>query len=250
MNRCLFFVPVYDQVSELPIVLGEIDTAELSGVDFLLVNNGSRDGSQDLIWASRHEHLDVNLNRGIGYSYLLGLEWARDRGYEFFGTMAANGKMLASEIPQLMSPLRNGEADYVTGSRFLDGGSSPNLPSFRRRTIPIINLIARITTGASLTDATNGFRAFRLNLLDHARFDWHAEWLWTYGLEYYLYAKVLRDPRLRAVEVPATMRYPESGQYSKISPGIDWWYMIRPWISARMTPGFNDNDVEAGRRTP
>jgi dolichol-phosphate mannosyltransferase len=178
---------------------------------------------------------------------MLGLDWARSNGYTLFGTMAANGKMLPSEIPRLLTPLHLDQADYVTGSRFLEGGSSPNLPSFRRRTIPVVNLVARVTTGVSLTDATNGFRAFRLSLLDCARFDWHAEWLWTYGLEYYLYAKVLRDPVLRTTEVPTTMRYPQSGPYSKISPGLDWWHMIRPWLSAMTSPGFAQ-DAEAGHK--
>jgi dolichol-phosphate mannosyltransferase len=230
---------VYDQVRELPVVLEEINGASLTGVDYLFVNNGSTDGSANLIHESGHPFLDVDVNQGIGLSYRLALEWAMARGYRHFGTMAANGKMLATEIPRLLEPLRSGTADYVTGSRFLPGGSSPNLPAFRRRTIPLVNLLARLTTGAVLTDATNGFRAFKLDLLRRARFDWHAEWLMTYGLEYYIYAKVLRDSTLRAIEVPTTMRYPASGSYSKISPGADWWHMIQPWLRATVSPGFD-----------
>jgi dolichol-phosphate mannosyltransferase len=237
-DRCVFFLPIYDQVRELPLVLEEIDAASLATVDYLLVNNGSKDGSAEIVHESRHPYIDVEVNRGIGLSYLLALEWAMARDYRYFGTMAANGKMLAAEIPLLLEPLWSGAADYVTGSRFLPGGSSPNLPSFRRRTIPFVNLLARLTTGAVLTDATNGFRAFKLDLLERARFDWHADWLMTYGLEYYLYAKVLRDSTMRAIEVPTTMRYPASGSYTKISPGADWWHMIQPWLRATMTPGF------------
>jgi dolichol-phosphate mannosyltransferase len=235
----VFFIPVYDQRSELPVVLREIELAGIPDVDFLLVNNGSSDGSERLVHESGHAYLDVEVNRGIGHSYMLALDWAMERGYDVFGTMAANGKMIASEIPRLLAPLHRGEADYVTGSRFLPGGSSPNLPRFRRLTIPVVNIVVRLTTGKSVTDATNGFRAFRLGLLRRAEFDWRADWLVTYGLEYYLYAKVLRDPVLRAMEVPTTMRYPTAGQYSKIRPGSDWWQMIRPWLKATVTPGFS-----------
>jgi dolichol-phosphate mannosyltransferase len=244
-NTSVFFIPVYDQNSELPVVLREIELAAVPDVDFLLVNNGSSDGSEVLIHRSGHSYLDVDVNRGIGYSYMLALDWAKERGYSFFGTMAANGKMIAGEIPRLLDPLQAGEADYVTGSRFMPGGSSPNLPTFRRLTIPLVNIVVRLTTGKSITDATNGFRAFRLGLLERAEFDWHADWLQTYGLEYYLYAKVLRDSELRTMEVPTTMRYPSAGQYSKIKPGSDWWQMIRPWLKATVTPGFSQTDPSA-----
>src|SRR5690606_25130669 len=163
-SRTLFFVPAYNQVRELPTVLDEIRTAALEEVDFLLVNNGSQDGSEDLIRDSGHPFLDIPKNRGIGYSYILALEWAIDHEYSYFGAMAANAKMLPSEIPRLLKPLRENRADYVTGSRFMEGGASPNLPSFRRATIPLVNVIAWLTTGQRLTDATNGFRAFRLSI--------------------------------------------------------------------------------------
>jgi dolichol-phosphate mannosyltransferase len=230
----VFFAPVYNQVRELPTVLAEFAAAALPGVGLLLVNNGSTDGSAELVRASGHPCLDLPQNRGVGHAYRLALDWALAHGVEVFGTMAANGKMLPAEIPRLAEPVLAGRADYVTGSRFLTGGAAPNLPGFRRRSIPWVNTFARLCTGAKLTDATCGFRAFRLGLLRRAAFDWRAPWLETYGLEYYLYAKVLLDRRLRWIEVPATMRYPAAGSYTKIRAGRDWLAMLKPWVVARL----------------
>jgi dolichol-phosphate mannosyltransferase len=241
MNRTLVYVPVFNQVNELPTVLYEIDKSELDGIEFLLVDNGSSDGTEALILASKHHKIRVPSNRGVGYSYMLALEWALDHGFDRFAAMAGNAKMLPGEIPRLLHALDLG-ADYVTGSRFLPGGAHPNLPRFRRLAIPGMNLIARLTTGRRLTDATNGFRAFRLDLMKKARFDWRRPDLWRYGFEYFLYAKVLRDPNLVSVEVPTTMRYPASGKYSKIRPGLDWASMIAPWIKARIdASGFDQS---------
>ena len=234
MSRTVIYVPVYNQVGQLPGVLREIEEAHLPEVEFLLFDNGSTDGSGALIRESGHPFLTISENRGVGYSYILALDWALERSYAFFGAMAANGKMLPSEVPRLLEPLARGAADYVTGSRFLRPGHAPNLPLFRRATIPMVSVMARAVTGAKLTDVTNGFRAFRLDIMRRARFDWHAEWLHTYAFEYYLYAKVLLDPRLRAIEVPTTMRYPKSGRYSHIRPGVDWYAMLRPWVVARL----------------
>jgi glycosyltransferase involved in cell wall biosynthesis len=232
--RVVFFAPVFDQIRELPRVLDEFAAARLPEVALLLVNNGSRDGSARLIRESGHPYIDLPRNVGVGGAYMLALDWALARPVEAFGTMAANGKMLPAEIPRLVAPILAGDADYVTGSRFLGGGAAIHLPAFRRRAIPLVNLYARWTTGAVLTDATCGFRAFRLELLRRASFDWHARWLATYGLEYYLYAKVLLDGRLRWTERPVTMRYPSAGPYSKIRAGRDWWAMLKPWLVARL----------------
>ncbi len=232
--RALFFVPVFNQVRELPRVLDEFAAASLPEVSLLLVNNGSSDGSERLVRSSGHAFIDLPRNAGVGGANRLALDWALERDFEIFGAMAANGKMLPAEIPRLLAPILAGEADYVTGSRFLPGGGSPNLPPFRRRAIPLVNLFARLCTGARLSDATCGFRAFRLEILRRAGFDWHAPWLSTYGLEYYLYAKVLLDGRLRWTERPITMRYPPAGPYTKIRAGRDWYAMLKPWLVARL----------------
>jgi dolichol-phosphate mannosyltransferase len=233
-TRTVFFVPVYDQAAELPRLLAEMAAAALPDVSLLLVNNGSRDGSERIIRESGHPFLDLPRNLGVGGALMLALDWAMARQVEFFGMMAGNGKMLPAEIPRLVGPIESGEADWVTGSRFLAGGAAPHLPSFRRRTIPWVNHYARLLTGVRLTDATCGFRVFRLSLLRDADFDWHAPWLATYGLEYYLYAKALLNGRLRCSEQPVTMRYPPTGRYSKIRPGRDWWAMLEPWLRARL----------------
>jgi dolichol-phosphate mannosyltransferase len=230
----IFFAPVFNQVRELPRLLAEFRAAATPGVELLLVNNGSNDGSESLVRQSGHPFIDLPRNLGVGYAYIRAIDWALERRIEIFGAMAANGKMLPAEIPRLLAPILDGRADYVNGSRFLSGGGSPHLPGFRRRAIPMVNTFVRLATGARLTDATCGFRAFRLDLLRRSEFDWHAQRLYTYGFEYYVYAKILLDRGIRWTEVPVTMRYPEAGRYSKIRPGRDWYAMLRPWLAARL----------------
>jgi dolichol-phosphate mannosyltransferase len=232
--KSVFFLPVYNQIKEFPRVLEDLTNTNLPCDTILLVNNGSNDGSEELVRSSAYSFIDVPQNLGIGYSYRLALLWALERDYQIFGVMAGNGKMLAKDLKVVISPILNGEVDYVTGSRYLPGGHSPNLPRFREVSIPLVNAFVRILTGIRLTDSTCGYRAFKLDLILRAKFDWQADWLNTYGLEYYLFAKVILNKQIRWKEVPVTMRYPAKGQpYSKIRPGLDWWAMLRPWIVAR-----------------
>src|SRR5437867_713585 len=117
--KIVVFIPVYNQVQQLPAVLDDLQIVRDWGIDLLLVNNGSTDGSEELCRASGHAVLEVPKNLGVGYSYMHSLDWALERGYEVFCTMASNGKMLARDLPTVLNPIRLGKADYVTGSRFL-----------------------------------------------------------------------------------------------------------------------------------
>jgi len=239
--KTVLFIPVYNQIAEFPQVLEELKSIKLACDSVLLVNNGSHDGSEHLVRASGYDFIDLPKNLGIGHSFMRATEWALERNFDIFSVIASNGKMLPEELPRVLDPILQDEADYVTGSRFLPGGAFPNLPKFRRMSIPAVTTAVKILYGKTLTDATCGYKAYRLNLLRSAEFNWRNPWLNTYGFEYYLYGKVLRDPRVRWREVPITMRYPASGQpYSKIKPGIGWYHMLKPWLVARFDPkGFN-----------
>jgi dolichol-phosphate mannosyltransferase len=240
--RSVFFLPVYNQVRELPRVLEELRGRPLACDEILLLDNGCDDGSERLVRESGFPFVDLPRNLGVGHGFMHAIDWALERRFDVFGSMAANGKMLASEMSRVVEPIRRDRADWVTGSRFLPGGSSPNLPAFRERAIPWVNRVAWLATGKRLTDATCGYRAFRLEILRRARFDWRAASLDGYGFEYYVYAKALRAPSLRCIEVPITMRYPEPGlRYSHIRPFVGWWDMLRPWAVARADGlGFGD----------
>lgn len=233
--KTVFFIPVFNQIEEFPTVLRELSETELACDTILLINNGSNDGSEKLVRESGYEYIDLPQNRGVGHAFMVAIDWALERGYDVLGGLASNAKMLPSEMHRVVEPIFDGSADYVTGSRFLSGGDSPNLPAFRKTSIPMVNVFVRLLTGKTVTDATCGYRAYKLEMFRRANFDWHAQWLDTYGFEYYLYAKVLLDGAIRWREVPITMRYPGNGKrYSKIKPFKGWWEMIKPWLIARI----------------
>ena len=199
--KSLFFSPVFNQIEELPGFLGELKAARLPCDELLLINNGSTDGCRGLIRRSGFPFLDFDKNGGVGFSFVAAIDYAFKNGFDILGVLASNGKMLPSEMSAVLNPVKEGRADFVTGSRFLPGGGYPNLPLFRRASIPLINLYIRLLTGAVLTDGTCGYRAFRLDLMGRAEFDWRSPGLHTYGFESYLYAKVILDPKRIVVAV-------------------------------------------------
>jgi dolichol-phosphate mannosyltransferase len=116
----------------------------------------------------------------------------------------------------------------MQGSPFQAGGESVNKPLERGVLIHAFTLMFRILTGFAGTDVTNGFRAYRLALLEDPRIRVRQTWLDRYELEYYIHWKAI-TLGYRVREVPVSKTYPaRTRNYSKIRPIIDWWHMVRP----------------------
>ena len=192
-----------------------------------VVDDGSDDDGPDLAEHAGAHVIRLGRNRGIGTAIRAGLDAARELGCDTVVVMAASGKDRPEEIPALLAKIDAGY-DYVQGSRFMPGGVSVNLPRVRGALIHGFTLMFRVLTGFDGTDVTNGFRAYRLALLDDPRVRIHQQWLDRYELEYYIHWKAI-TLGYKVVEVPVSKTYPSRrGGYSKIRPVIDWWHMVRP----------------------
>jgi dolichol-phosphate mannosyltransferase len=158
-------------------------------------------------------------------------QYALDHGYDALVIQAGNDKDDPLQIPSLLAPLQNDSADFVQGSRYLDGGQFGNMPAYRVLGTRLIHpLIFSVAARKRVTESTNGFRAFRTAILRDPRIDWRQDWLDRYELEPYLMLKAIRLG-YRHVEVPVTKVYPPRQQgYTKMRPGIDWWSIVRPVV--------------------
>src|SRR5207245_7865934 len=115
-------------------------------------------------------------------------------------------------------------------SRYLDAERARDTPLQRRLITRSVAWLWSVRFLRRLTDVTNGFRAYRLSLLDDPRIDLSQPWLDRYELEYYLHYKVL-SLGYRYQEVPVWKRYPADGiPTSKIKLTRDSWSLLRPLL--------------------
>lgn len=226
--RVLAMFPFFDEADKLGPLAEQIQPGLAD--EFVGVNDGSTDDGPAILRRYGVTVLDQERG-GIGTCIRRCIAYARERGFDVMVVMAGNGKDRPAEIPRLLKPIFDGEADYVQGSRFLPGGSSPNLPVFRRVSIRLLSFLFRVAMRKPCTDLTNGFRAWRLSLLDDPRIDPWQDWLDTYEMEYYLHWKAY-TLGYRVREVPVTKAYPAGRgvSYTKIKPFSGWWRMLRPFL--------------------
>ena len=202
--------------------------------DVLVIDDGSTDGTVPASIPPGISVLRNPVNVGLGASMKRAFRHALATRYDVIVIMAGNGKDDPAEIERLVAPILAGDADFVQGSRFLDGGCHVNMPRHRLWATRYVHpLLFSACSGTRVTESTNGFRALRTAILEDPLIDWEQSWLDCYELEQYLQFKIVRLG-YRRKEVPVSKRYPAKGKpYTKVKPILGWWSVIKPIIYLR-----------------
>jgi glycosyltransferase involved in cell wall biosynthesis len=129
------------------------------------------DGSTDLTpaIAERLGAIVVRHERNLGYGSAIQslFEQARSLNADILVTLDADGQHEPREIPQVIRPIVEEEADIVVGSRLVDTRLSATMPWYRRAGV---KLLTKLTNGGaaqnSVKDAQSGFRAYNRKSID------------------------------------------------------------------------------------
>ena len=137
-------------------------------VELVIINDGSHDGTSKLLdeLATKHPFVRVvthRTQRGIADALKSGADVARGRILVYY---PADLQYLPSDIPSLVGPILEGEADVVTGTK--QGGYNKRFVS------GVYNALSRWLFGVRVKDL-NSVKAYRRELMDIVpmRPDWH-----------------------------------------------------------------------------
>jgi dolichol-phosphate mannosyltransferase len=195
----------------------------------LVVDDGSTDRTAQVArdGGARVESLSAVM--GVGAAIRRGYDIARAEGFDIAVVIAGNNKDAPEEITRLLDPVCDGKADFVMGSRFLEGGQyGGDMPAYRKLATRLHPFLLGLFCGRRITESTNGYRALRTEILDDPRIRLDQRWLDHYELEVYLLMKLLRL-RYRCREVPVSKIYPPRAiGRTKMRPFVDWWRILSP----------------------
>lgn len=233
-EKILVNVSNYNQSQEIEAFLKDL-LVHWPQKNVIVIDDGSNDGSDIIARELGFKVIKHSQNRGVGAALRTGITFAKENGFTHIVMMSSNGKMLCKDIQTVISPILQSSADYVTGSRYLKGGSSPGIPLFRNLSIPLFSLFSLFILGRRFTDITCGFRCYRIDFLDESPINIHQEWLDHYEMEYYIHYWACKK-ELHIKEVPVTIRYSHLGarRKSKIIPFFGWWSMMRPFVFLKL----------------
>lgn len=226
-RRIIVLVPAFNEEVKIARVIEKVVDPRIDTV--LVIDDGSTDGTAEVARARGATVLCHKKRTGVGAALRSGMDYGRRTGHDLAVIMAGNDKDDPREIPRLLDPICDEGYDLVMGSRYLPGGvCGGDMPFYRKIATRVHPWLVSCLTRKRITESTNGFRAFKLSLLDDARINLHQRWLDAYGLEVYLLFKVLRLG-YKHMEVPCTKIYPPKNLgYTKMPPITGWWSIMRP----------------------
>jgi glycosyltransferase involved in cell wall biosynthesis len=157
-------IAALNEQDSLGVVLDAIpDTACGLAIDTLVIDDGSTDGTGDVVRQREGVHL-VRLERncGHGVALRLGYQLANEYGAQFVVTLDADMQWDPVEIPVVLEPLVQDEADFVIGSRVL--GTAETDDSVRHLGVTVFARLVSLLTRTHVTDTSSGFRAMRVEV--------------------------------------------------------------------------------------
>jgi glycosyltransferase involved in cell wall biosynthesis len=211
MSDTLVFIPAWNEQDSLPAVLADVRT-ELPGVDVLVIDDGSTDGTAEVARAGGADVVSFSRNRGLRAGIAEGYRQALDRGYDYCGRLDADGQHLARELRGMLERVRSDACDVAIGSRFLpesgkDGERYKPAPE-RVFGTTLLRLLMRLRLGQPISDGTSGLYAVDRKALALLADDYVCEAPEVEAL------MRITDAKLRLLEVPVEMRQREHGESS------------------------------------
>jgi len=172
--KSLVIIPTYNEKQNIEAIIQAILAQEIPGIEILIVDDGSPDGTGALVAAMMEREPRLHLlsrerKMGLGTAYVAGFRFALAHDFDRVIEMDADFSHDPRDLKRLLEA--SDEADIVIGSRYITGVNVVNWPLRRLLLSMFASYYTRIITGLPLRDCTAGFKCFRREVLEHIDLD-------------------------------------------------------------------------------
>ena len=179
--KICFVLPTYNEEENIENIIQQILKEEKNQskhtFSILVVDDNSTDETQAIVQRytslNSNVHLVTGQKKGLGDAYKRGFKYAlNDLKADLIFQMDSDGQHDTSLIPHFVSYIEEGR-DVVIGSRFVEGGTTPDFSFSRLLMSKVGNLLVRYVGGITqVKDCTSGYRAIRASYLKELDFSY------------------------------------------------------------------------------
>lgn len=216
--KTLLVIPAYNEEESLRNTVESV-RREAPSVDYIIVNDGSQDGTVRVCRENSYPFLDLPTNLGLAGAFQAGMKYAYRHHYDCAIQFDADGQ----HLPEYISALENAieSSDIAIGSRFVD---EKKPKSMRMLGSNLIQGAIKLTTGRTIKDPTSGMRAFNARMIEHMALGLN------FGPEPDTVSYLIKRADAKVVEVPVRMAERFAGE-SYLNAWTSVKYMMRMAIS-------------------
>jgi len=213
-EKLLVAIPAYNEEQKIGEVIKNIPERikGISEIHILVVDDGSTDKTVKIAQDLGAEVIKNHYNMGYGVAFGRALQHAVESNFDLMVSIDGDDQFNPEDIPLLIKPIIENEADMVTASRFIDKNYYPVMPLSKFWGNKMMSILVSRLIGKKFYDVSCGFRAYskktllRLNL--HGKF--------TFSQETFI---DLSFKGIKIMEVPVRVKYFPS-RVSKISSNL------------------------------
>lgn len=158
--KLIIQIPCYNEAETLAITLQALprEVAGFDSVEWLIINDGSTDKTVAVAQQCGVDHVvNFQQNRGLARGFMAGIKECLCQGADVIVNTDADNQYDARDIPNLVAPILEGEAEYVIGERPISATEHFSEP--KKWLQQLGSWVVRKASGTDVPDAPSGFRA-------------------------------------------------------------------------------------------
>lgn len=218
LERTLIVIPAYNEEGSLKSTMDEL-LSVIPDCNYLIVNDGSRDRTEDICLENGYHHAKLPVNVGLAGAFQTGIKYAFRHGFDYVVQFDADGQHDPHYIGAMLDEAET--HDIVIGSRFV---TDKKPFSLRMVGSTLITWAIKLSTGTTVKDPTSGMRLFGRKAIRTFASDANC------GPEPDTVSYLLKKQAASFVEVPVVMRERQAGEsYLNAKAAIK--YMSRMTVS-------------------
>lgn len=227
-QKIILVIPAYNEEENILNTYNtivEYNKKNKTNYDVIVINDGSKDKTEEILVNNKINHIKLIHNLGIGGAVQTGYKYAYENGYDIAVQYDGDGQHDVSYVKNIIDPILNDEADFVIGSRFIKKDKDNFNTTFSRRIgINMISFFIKLVTKKKVYDTTSGFRAVNKDIIEFFAHDYPTEYPEP------ITTTQLLQKKYRLKEVPVMMKARMGGK-SSIGSWKNVYYMINVIIS-------------------
>lgn len=134
--KVILIIPAYNEEENILKVcnmINKYNTENEFKVDYIVINDGSKDNTLNILRENKINHINLIHNLGIGGAVQTGYKYAYENNYDIAIQFDGDGQHDINYVKKICMPIINNEADMCIGTRYLDKKESKFQSTFMRR---------------------------------------------------------------------------------------------------------------------